>query len=112
MTKGWPSLALVLLLAQPVTAGGLRLDAALVVTGQGADFWSTQNALGRGGREMVGPSAIGGTYGRAALKVGLSAGVLVLCHERRKHGHKNQARILAILAGLGGAVPALINLRR
>jgi len=101
-----------LLVAQPVVASGLRMDAAIVLTGQGADFVTTQIALvGQGRREMVGPSAIGGTAGRAALKVGLSAGVLALCHERRKHGHPNQARILAILAGVGGAVPALLNMR-
>jgi hypothetical protein len=112
MRKGWPSLALLILLAQPVAAQGLKIDAAIVLAGQGADFWSTQDALGRGGREMVGPSAMGGVYGRAALKVGLSAGVLALCHERRKHGHPNQARLLAVLAGIGGAVPAIINMRR
>jgi len=100
-----------LLVAQPVVASGLRMDAAIVLTGQGADFVTTQIALGQGRRELVGPSAIGGTSGRVALKVGLSAGVLALCHERRKHGHKNQARILAILAGIGGAIPALINMR-
>lgn len=111
--KGWPFLALLLLLAQPAAAdGGLKIDAAIVLAGHGADLWATQNALGRGGRELVGPSAIGGTGGRVALKVALSAGVVALCHERRKHGHKNQARVLAILAGLGGAVPAALNLRR
>ena len=102
---------LVLLSAQPALASGLKLDAAIVLTGQGADFVTTQIALGQGRRELVGPSVIGGTSGRAALKVGLSAGVLALCHERRKHGHKNQARILAILAGVGGAIPAIINMR-
>ena len=107
----WSLLAL-LFVATPAAAEGLKIDAAIVLAGQGADLWSTQNALGRGGRELVGPSALGGTTGRVALKVGLSAGVLALCNERRKHGHKNQARILAILAGLGGAIPALINLRR
>ena len=103
---------LALLFSQPALASGLKLDAAIVLTGQGADYVTSQIAIGHGGRELVGPSAIGGTYGRAALKVGLSAGVLALCHERRKHGHKNQARLFAILAGVGGAIPAVINMRR
>ena len=107
----WSLLAL-FLIATPAAAQGLKLDAAIVLAGQGADLATTQIALRRGGREMVGPSAMGGVYGRAALKVGLSAGVLGLCHERRKHGHKNQARVLAVLAGLGGAIPAIVNLRR
>jgi len=106
----WSLLAL-LFVATPAAAQGLKIDAAIVLAGHGADLWTTQNALGRGGRELVGPSAVGGLPGRAALKVGLSAGVLALCHERRKHGHKNQARVLAVLAGLGGAIPAVLNLR-
>ena len=105
------TLLAVLLAAQASYADGLKLDAAIVLAGQGADLWTTQNALGQGRRELVGPSFVGGTSGRVALKVALSSGVLVGCHELRKHGHKNQARILAVLAGLGGAIPAVLNLR-
>lgn len=107
----WSLLAF-LLVAVPAAADGLKLDAAIVIAGHGVDLWTTQNALGRGGRELVGPSAVGGTSGRVALKLAISGATVYGCHELRKRGHKNQARVLAILAGLGGAVPAILNLRR
>ena len=87
-------------------ADDLAMDALIIGAGQGADVGSTYYALHRCPGCYEG--GLLGSANRVAVgKVVFSGATLLLCREMRKHGHKREARWVAIgVAVVGGALAA------
>jgi hypothetical protein len=73
---------------------------AYAITGRALDVWSTNQFLGRGGREVILPATV---VNHTALTVGFEAVVLGAewfgARELRKHGHRQLARMVFALDG-------------
>ena len=82
---------------------------ALPAAGQTADALSTLHNLGRGYAESN-PVFGGSTGAILASKAAIGAGLPLLMHYFATHGHPTAAKVIGITGGVGGAIPAAINL--
>jgi hypothetical protein len=114
--------AVLALLAVSATAAGAqtRLDVSsigltpyvLVVAGQGADLATTAHNYSRGLRESNPFYGSQPTLGKiAAVKMGEGAAMILLMKAFEKSGHPTAAKVIGYFGGIGGIIPAVINLR-
>jgi hypothetical protein len=84
---------------------------AALFAGQGADAASTAYNFSRGYRESNPLYGQDPSLARIlAVKAGMTGGLGLLMHQLAAHGHPGAAKVLGYVGGIGGAVPAAINL--
>ena len=96
--------------AAPHSGVGIGPYAAMLA-GQGADAASTAYNYSRGYRESNPLYGQDPSLGRIMAVKGLEAGGLaMLMRQLAQHDHPTAAKLLGYIGGIGGAVPAAINL--
>lgn len=99
--------------AQPApTQSGVGIGPyAALLAGQGADAASTAYNYSRGYRESNPLYGQDPSLARILATKGIETGLLgLLMHQLGAHGHPGAAKAVGYIGGIGGAVPAAINL--
>ena len=79
--------------------------------GQGADMASTAFNMNRGYGESNPAFGTNPSLAKIlAMKAGLTGGIGLLMHHMAANGHPTAAKVLGYMGGIGGAIPAAINL--
>jgi len=98
--------------AEPTFSGAGLTPYVIAVAGQGADLATTARNYRLGLRESNPIYGSSPTLGKiAAVKVGESVAILALMKMFEKTGHPKAATVLGYVGGIGGVIPAVINMR-
>lgn len=98
--------------AEPTFSGAGLTPYVIAVAGQGADLATTAHNYRLGLRESNPIYGQRPTLGRITLvKAGETAAILGLMHLFEKTGHPGAAKVVGYMGGIGGVIPAVINMR-
>lgn len=80
---------------------------AALALGQLADAWTTLEATKGGQFKESNPMGVGGTM---AAKAAVGTAIALLMHHEAQTGHDKAAKVLGVMGGLAGGIPAVWNL--
>lgn len=97
--------------AKPTPDGAGLAPYLALFAGQGADAASTAYNFSRGYKESNPMYGSDPSLAKIlAVKAGMAGGLGLLIHHLASSGHPDVAKILGYIGGVGGAIPAAINM--